>query len=73
MVQLATPDCIDVDITDNRLVGGNGQFRTGSARPGQVARNEVSTNTERPQPPVPSIYEWQRNQVGQSTQRSPQP
>jgi hypothetical protein len=73
MVQLATPDCIDVDITDNRLVGGNGQFRTGSARPGQVARNEVSTNTERPQPPVPSIYEWQRNQAGQSTQRSPQP
>jgi len=32
MVRLATPDCTGVEILDNQVYGGNGQFVTGAAQ-----------------------------------------
>ncbi len=61
MVQLATADCTGVDVLDNRLVGGNGQFVAGPARPGRLEENRLlkAPPASPPKPPVPSIYEWQ--------------
>lgn len=75
MVQLATPDCIGVDILDNVLVGGNGRFAGGAAKRGRVEGNRVlsSPPASPPQPPVPSIYEWQLANVGQPSVRQASP
>jgi hypothetical protein len=61
MVQLQTPDCVGAEITENRLLGGNGKFVAGMGRPAVLERNEAQPLAEaaRPQPPTPSIYEWQ--------------
>ncbi|MCE5238818.1 hypothetical protein LLH23_10045 [bacterium] len=61
MVQLQTPDCVGAEITENRLLGGNGKFVAGMGKPAVLERNEAQPLAEaaRPQPPTPSIYEWQ--------------
>ncbi len=65
MVRLATPDCIGVEIIDNALYGGSGQFADGMAAP-EVIRGNVAHPLPqdddlpaRPVPPVESIYQWQ--------------
>jgi hypothetical protein len=64
-VQMATPDCIGVELLDNRVLGGNGKLSAGPARPlvesGNVfAALPVQADAPRPQPAVPSMFEWQR-------------
>ncbi len=63
MIHLATPDCIGVEVLDNQFYGGNGQLVTGKSPPGVLENNQVLPLSDgpRPQPIVPSIYEWQRN------------
>jgi len=65
MVHLASPDCTGVEILDNRLIGGNGQFATGPARPAVLDANRTVPAGESgcPQPTVPSIYEWQQGRA----------
>jgi len=63
-VRLATPDCLGVELVGNRLYGGGGAFAAGTVKP------EVNENNpcfplppelpKRPTTSVPSIYEWQR-------------
>ena len=66
-VELATPDCSGVEITGNRLYGGNGQVAAGRGRP-LVAKDNVTepytADPPRPAPEVPSIFEWQRQRRG---------
>jgi hypothetical protein len=64
MVHLATPDCIGVEIVDNRLYGGNGQALTGKGKAAVLEGNQALPLGEgpRPSPLVPSIYEWQIQQ-----------
>jgi hypothetical protein len=65
MVHLATADCIGVEILDNTLYGGSGQIATGKASPAVLKGNRAlpSADAPRPMPPVPSIYEWQKNRA----------
>ncbi|MEN6404614.1 MAG: hypothetical protein ABFD94_21905 [Armatimonadia bacterium] len=65
LLQLATPDCIGVELRGNKLYGGNGQFSSGIGKPEVVEGNVALPLGEaaRPQPAVPSIYEWQQKQV----------
>jgi hypothetical protein len=65
MIRLATVDCIGVEATDNRLYGGNGQIVSGKAKLAQSDGNRVSplAQPERPEPAVPSIYEWQQRNL----------
>ncbi|MFP4250470.1 MAG: right-handed parallel beta-helix repeat-containing protein [Armatimonadota bacterium] len=65
MVRLRTPDCIGVEIIDNALYGGGGEFASGMGEPEIVEGNTVHPLPEgddlpaRPAPPVESIYQWQ--------------
>jgi len=63
MVHFATPDCTGIEVRDNRLFGGNGQFVTGVAQPAILDGNRAVpyNDAPRPQPAVPSIYEWQHH------------
>ena len=65
-IQLATPDCVGIELIDNRVYGGNGQLVGGAGKP-LVERDHVLSAFEkappRPQPTVPSIFEWQRRQA----------
>jgi hypothetical protein len=65
MVQLRTPDCIGLEIVGNRLLGGNGRFISGPAKPALLEGNRALPldDAPRPQPPFPSIYEWQRSRT----------
>lgn len=65
MLHLATPDCVGVEILDNRFYGGNGQLVTGKAQRGAMDGNRTFpvADAPRPQPAVPSIYEWQRSRL----------
>ncbi len=62
MLQLATPDCVGVEVTNNRIYGGNGKLTAGAAKPLLANGNEFlpAGAAPRPQPAVPSIFEWQR-------------
>jgi hypothetical protein len=64
MVNLATQDCTGIEILDNQLYGGNGKFVAGPATPGALEANRALPygDAPRPQPNVPSIYEWQCRQ-----------
>lgn len=66
MVFLATPDCIGVEIISNRLYGGSGRFVGGAGKPALLEENEAFPlhDAPRPQPEVPSIYEWQQQHRG---------
>ncbi len=65
MVQLATSDCIGVEILDNRLAGGSGQFVSGPAQPLRLEGNQVVDDaSDAPlRPAVPSIYQWQQDHL----------
>ena len=62
---LATPDCIGVEFIGNRIVGGNGNLHGGAGTPAVARDNQLLPAGEapRPEPPVPSIFEWQRAQL----------
>ncbi|HUU92849.1 MAG TPA: right-handed parallel beta-helix repeat-containing protein [Phycisphaerae bacterium] len=69
-VHLATADCTGVEIVGNRIYGGSGQLVAGPGRPLLANDNAFAPPTDappRPQPPVPSIFRWQRERA--STQR----
>ena len=61
MVYLATPDCVGVELVDNRLFGGNEKVCDGMGKPTVMDSNRAFPlrNAPRPKPAVPSIYEWQ--------------
>lgn len=61
-LRLATPDCVGVEMIDNTTTGGSGKTVEGTAT---LAVNRQNTqkpagSLERPTPPVPSIFAWQR-------------
>jgi len=66
MIQLAAADCIGVEAVGNSLYGGNGSFVSGRAQPAVSEENRAFplSPASRPQPKVPSIYEWQREHQG---------
>jgi hypothetical protein len=61
MIFLATADCIGVEITGNRLYGGNAKIADGSAGPVLLEDNQAFplADVPRPEPAITSIYEWQ--------------
>jgi hypothetical protein len=64
MMMIATPDCVGIEITGNRIYGGNGKLTGGPGKP-LVNKDNLFTalgEAPRPQPAVPSIFEWQRAQ-----------
>ena len=65
MVNLSTEDCIGVEITNNNLYGGNGRILSGPAKPATLSDNKAHPLSEapRPKPKIPSIYEWQIENV----------
>jgi len=65
MIHLATSDCTGLGVVDNQLYGGNGQIVSGKAQPVVLERNQALPlgDAARPQPAVPSIYEWQRSRA----------
>ena len=65
MIHLATADCIGVEATNNRLVGGNGRLVSGKAELAVCEGNKVMplAQADRPTPAIPSIYEWQQQHV----------
>ena len=62
MIHLATEDCIGIEATDNRLYGGNGRIVSGKANLAVAKENQTMPLTEpdRPEPTIPSIYDWQQ-------------
>ena len=61
MILLATADCIGTEVVGNRLLGGNGRIVSGKAKPALLKNNKALPpgSAQRPNPEVPSIYEWQ--------------
>jgi hypothetical protein len=63
-IVLSGPDCPGIEVLDNRLYGGDGKLVSGSA-PAHVERDNKTfaydPSPPRPQPKVPSIFEWQRS------------
>lgn len=67
-VRFSSPDCTGVELLDNRLYGGNGKLFLGLIAPAVDRGNQVlpfKADAPRPQPAVPSIYEWQLRHVKQ--------
>ena len=67
LLELRTPDCVGVELTGNQAYGGRGVAQVGL---GKLARDEgnsfapLATDLPpRPQPAVPSIFQWQRDHV----------
>jgi hypothetical protein len=66
MVQLGTPDCIGLEVSQNLVMGGNGKAVSGPVKPALsndnrfVPVSEAAESLPRPAPLVPSIFEWQR-------------
>jgi len=62
-VHLATADCTGIEITANRIYGGNGHLVAGPGKAALTNDNTLAPYTDappRPNPPVPSIFQWQR-------------
>lgn len=61
-LQLATADCVGIELLDNTLVGGNGRISGGAGKPSVDRQNQVKPagSSLAIQPAVPSIFEWQR-------------
>jgi len=68
MVLLGTPDCTGIEIEGNTLYGGNGKLCEGSGKPLLLKDNTANAlgDAPRPRPAVPSIYEWQKANVGRA-------
>lgn len=64
-IQLPTPDCIGIEMIDNRVYGGSGKLYAGSSKPAVEQGNTSAPLAEaaRPTAGVPSIYEWQKTHV----------
>ncbi len=62
MIQLAAADCMGVEALENHLYGGNGRFVSGPAELALSEGNQARSLSDapRPEPGIPSIYEWQR-------------
>jgi hypothetical protein len=62
MIQLASVDCTGIEAIDNSLYGGNGRLLSGQATLLLSEGNQVLplSSAPRPQPRIPSIFEWQR-------------
>lgn len=62
-VQLATSDCVGVELLENTLIGGNGKLLGGAGKPSMERQNQVKPAgaSAQPQPMIPSIFEWQRS------------
>jgi hypothetical protein len=62
MVLLQSADCSGVEIYGNLLAGGSGKFAAGAGIPLRQENNRLADANDIPasQPPVPSIFEWQR-------------
>ena len=62
MIHLATADCTGIEASGNCLYGGNGHFVSGRTPLLSSEENQALSLSSgpRPQPAVPSIYEWQR-------------
>lgn len=67
MVRLQTPDCTGIEARNNTVVGGRTELCTGLGRlerdEGNRRQPPGSVLPARPAPAVPSIFEWQRQQV----------
>lgn len=66
-IHLATPDCQGIDLYDNRVFGGGITTDSNSTRNVNARNNSLFPLSEqhramRPQPAVPSIFAWQRQQ-----------
>ena len=58
----ASPDCVGVELTDNKIYGGNGKLFTGLQKPLIDKNNQLlklDKNAPRPELKISSIYEWQ--------------
>lgn len=70
MVFLAAPNCTGIELIGNRLYGGNGRLCDGLARPAVADGNTTEalaaapSADAMPEPPVPSIYLWQKEMRG---------
>jgi hypothetical protein len=65
MIDLVTPDCVGIEATQNLMAGGNGRVTGGLGRLALDANNRLlpaGAVPPRPQPAVPSIFEWQLSQ-----------
>ena len=66
MVRLLSSDCTGVELLDNQLYGGNGKLVGGLGQTDLIQSNLIKPLTEtlpsRPQPTIPSIFQWQRQQ-----------
>jgi hypothetical protein len=60
-----------VEVVGNTLYGGNGQIATGAGTPARRKDNQAlplsAALPPRPQPAVPSIYEWQQQRKARVT------
>jgi hypothetical protein len=62
----ATPDCVGVELRENRVFGGNGKLSGGAVAPSAADANRLEAMPSSadaiaaPRPDVPSIFEWQR-------------
>jgi len=67
MVELRTPDCVGIEALGNAVYGGRGQLCSGMGRLAADRGNTVAPLTPelpaRPEPAVPSIFQWQRDHV----------
>ena len=58
----ASPDCVGVELTDNKIYGGNGKLFTGLQKPLIDKNNQMlklDKDAPRPELKISSIYEWQ--------------
>ena len=66
---LSTPDCIGVEFVGNRIHGPDAKRVGGVTKPLIERDNELLLTDEippRPQPVVPSIFQWQRENQNRS-------
>ncbi len=65
MVQLNTEDCVGIEVANNTLYGGNGKIVSGKGT-AEIERNDKAlglTDASKPNPKVPSIYQWQLEHI----------
>lgn len=70
MVLLSRSNCVGVELVGNRVYGGNGKIAAGQAEPFVLSGNQSLALGEAPlpEPPVPSMYEWQQSRSRRTAQ-----